>query len=124
MLNSLCIQVLMHYFQLVACKINQITLLKLNTFIPPQDQILKKCMIILREDVREEAGNILLTKLADVWTQFFTSILPTLQAIFATVELKISIRTITLLSFRDIVLLKTAIEGIRLPKQLDVEHNN
>jgi len=77
-----------------------------------QDQILKKCMIILREDVREETGNVLLTKLADVWTQFFTSILPTLQAIFATVELKISIRTITLLSFRDIVLLKTAIEGV------------
>ena len=69
-------------------------------------------MIILREDVREETGNVLLTKLADVWTQFFTSILPTLQAIFATVELKISIRTITLLSFRDIVLLKTAIEGL------------
>lgn len=71
-----------------------------------QDQILKKCMIILREDIREESGNVLLKKLAEVWTQFFTSILPTLQAIFATVEHQINVRTITLLSFRDIVVLK------------------
>jgi len=65
-------------------------------------------MIILREDVREESGNVLLKKLADVWMQFFTSILPTLQAIFATVEQQMNVRTITLLSFRDIVVLKTA----------------
>ena len=68
---------------------------------------MKKCMIILREDVREESGNVLLKKLATVWTQFFTSILPTLQAIFVTVEHQMSVRTITLLSFRDVVVLKT-----------------
>ena len=70
-------------------------------------------MIILREDIREESGNVLLKKLGDVWTQFFTSILPTLQAIFATVEYQMNIRTITLLSFRDVVVLKTPkIEGV------------
>ena len=78
-------------------------------------------------------GAALLQKLADVWTQFYTSILPTLQAIFVPVQvcsdcgvcpqcvqtrlccilqLKfLSVRALTLISFRDIVLLKTSISG-------------
>ncbi|XP_003385148.1 PREDICTED: proline-rich protein 5-like [Amphimedon queenslandica] len=76
-----------------------------------QEQLLKKCMIILREDVREESGQMLLEKLGHVWVQFYTSILPTLQAFFAPIQFKgLSIRALTLISFRDIVLLKTSIE--------------
>ena len=53
------------------------------------------------------SGPELLEKLADTWTQFFTHILPTLEAIF--VPTQICIRSVTLLSFRDHVLLKTPI---------------
>lgn len=53
------------------------------------------------------SGAELLEKLAETWTQFFTHILPTLEAIF--VPTQISIRSVTLLSFRDHVLLKTPI---------------
>lgn len=49
----------------------------------------------------------MLEKLAETWTQFFTHILPTLEAIF--VPTQIAIRSVTLLSFRDHVLLKTPI---------------
>ena len=51
-----------------------------------QNQILKKCMIILRQELVEERGEALIRKLASLWTQFYTSILPTLQAIFAPVQ--------------------------------------
>ena len=34
------------------------------------------------------AGTALLQKLSDIWTQFYTSILPTLQAIFAPVQVR------------------------------------
>ena len=53
------------------------------------------------------SGPELLEKLAETWTQFFTIILPTLEAIF--VPTQICIRSATLLSFRDHVLLKTPI---------------
>ncbi|CAI8007947.1 Proline-rich protein 5 [Geodia barretti] len=76
-----------------------------------QDQILKRGMIVLRHEVIEKEGLELLKKLATVWTQFYTSILPTLQAIFAPVQLEnLSIRALTLLVFRDVVLLKTQIK--------------
>lgn len=88
---------------------------------------------------------MLLEKLGHVWVQFYTSILPTLQAFFAPIQVNskdflvlnhystytlqlsfftfsftplsyplqfkgLSIRALTLISFRDIVLLKTSIE--------------
>lgn len=53
-----------------------------------QNNILKKCMIILRQELVEERGEMLIKKLATIWTQFYTSILPTLQAIFATVQVR------------------------------------
>lgn len=77
-----------------------------------QDQLLKKCMIILRQAVKEEKDGILLEKLSQIWVQFYTSILPTLQAFFAPIQVKgLSFRALTLLSFRDVVLLKTAIRS-------------
>lgn len=69
-------------------------------------------MIILRQEVIEEEGVSLLKKLAVIWTQFYTSILPTLQAIFAPVQLEnLSIRALSLLTFRDVLLLKTQINS-------------
>ncbi len=34
----------------------------------------------------DPTGDYLLNKLAEIWTQFYTSILPTLQAIFVPVQ--------------------------------------
>eukprot|EP00794_Sanderia_malayensis_P019915 gene19915-21862_t len=77
-----------------------------------QDSILKKGMIILRENVKEKTGPVLLDKLALVWREFYTAILPTLLAIFYPIqEQGLSIRKTTLVGFRDMVLLKTSIEG-------------
>ena len=53
-----------------------------------QNHVLKKCMIILRQELVEEKGETLIKKLATVWSQFYTSILPTLQAIFAPVQVE------------------------------------
>lgn len=82
------------------------------------EEHLKKCTIILRQELLEESGATLLEKLSDVWSQFYTSILPTLQVIFAPVQLRgQSIRTITLISFTDLLLLKInfadAIKGVK-----------
>lgn len=75
-----------------------------------KDSILKKGMIVLRENIKEKKGNDLLERLSDVWCQFYTSILPTLLAIFYPIqEQGINMRSVTLVGFRDIVLLKTKI---------------
>ena len=98
------------------------------------------------------AGATLLQKLADIWAQFYTSILPSLQAIFYPVQVRaniendsfsllslpaspppvplsslsfslipslpssqlenLTIRSLSLLTFRDVVLLKTNIESM------------
>ena len=77
-----------------------------------KESILMKGMIILREDVKEKSGELLLDKLADVWNYFFGYILPMLQAVFLhlTPPDGLTIRDISLLSFRDIIVLKTKLE--------------
>ncbi|XP_065844550.1 proline-rich protein 5-like isoform X2 [Oscarella lobularis] len=68
-------------------------------------------MIILREAVKEETGIALLKKLAQLWERFFCIILPKLQAIFCPIEvLNCSVQSLTLLSFRDIIVLKTKLD--------------
>ena len=65
-------------------------------------------------------GAELLEKLAEVWTQFFTQILPTLEMILA--PTLISVRSVTLLGFRDHVLLKTPVsEALDTTKREDVD---
>lgn len=73
---------------------------------------LVKGMIILREDVKDKNGEVLLDKLADSWTYFFCTILPLLQAIFFDIQSREaqSTRSIALLNFRDVVVLKTKLE--------------
>ena len=54
------------------------------------------------------SGHALLHKLGEVWTNFYQNILPTLQALFCSIPMKV--REVTLLAFRDTVLLKLKIE--------------
>ncbi len=51
-----------------------------------QEHILAPCMEKLRLEVSEERDAGLISKMADIWVQFYTSILPTLLAIFASVQ--------------------------------------
>ncbi|XP_060015367.1 proline-rich protein 5-like isoform X3 [Lagenorhynchus albirostris] len=56
--------------------------------------------------------------LADVWDHFFTETLPTLQAIFYPVQgQELTIRQISLLGFRDLVLLKVKLDDLLLLAQ-------
>lgn len=67
-------------------------------------------MIVLREAIKEKKGNELLDRLADVWTSFYKNVLPMLLAIFYPIqEQGTTIRSVTLIGFRDMVLLKTKI---------------
>ncbi|RDD45850.1 Proline-rich protein 5-like [Trichoplax sp. H2] len=76
-----------------------------------QDHLLKKGMIILREEVKDLTGDELLKKLVILWNQFFVDILPALQILFHPIQTRhLSIRQVALVSFRDILLLKTKIE--------------
>lgn len=89
-----------------------------------KESILKKGMIILREEVREKSGEYL-NKLANCWTVFFCNILPTLQAIFASLPQAngLPVREISLVYFRDIVVLKTKLDeaiatGLEIPPRI------
>ena len=61
-------------------------------------------MIILRQELVEERGEILIKKLATIWTQFYTSILPTLQAIFAPVQVYVNVCWVVCTIFDHIIL--------------------
>lgn len=50
------------------------------------DHILSQCMTKLSQQVVDLRDEALVTKLTEVWVQFYTSILPTLLAIFASVQ--------------------------------------
>ena len=78
-----------------------------------RESVLKKGMIILREEVREKSGDYL-QKLANCWTVFFCNILPTLQAVFASLPQSngLAVREISLVYFRDIVVLKTKLDEV------------
>lgn len=77
-----------------------------------KESILKKGMIIMREDMKEKSGHLLLDKLANAWAHLYSNVLPLLQAIFIHVQPPDghSIRDLTLVNFRDIVVLKTKLE--------------
>ena len=76
-----------------------------------QESILKRGMIILREDIKERSGRSLLNRLSDIWIRFYGTILPMLQAVFYTIATHgLTIRQLTLLHFRDVVVLKTKVD--------------
>ncbi|XP_013384932.1 proline-rich protein 5 [Lingula anatina] len=77
-----------------------------------RDQLLKKGMVILREKIKHYRDKELLYHLGELWNKFFREILPLIQAILQPIQTKeLSIRQVTLLGFRDIVLLKTEFEA-------------
>ncbi|XP_033102018.1 proline-rich protein 5-like isoform X2 [Anneissia japonica] len=70
--------------------------------------LLKKCMAILLTGINTSSSDAnLMEKIAAVWIPFYTEILPTLQAIFIPVRSPgLSIKQLTLLAFRDHVVLE------------------
>ncbi|KAM8861210.1 proline-rich protein 5-like isoform 1-T1 [Synchiropus picturatus] len=76
-----------------------------------QNQVLSQGLYLLLDQVLSQSEEKQPTVLAEVWDQFFTETLPTLQAIFYPVQgLQLSIRHICLLSFRDLIVLKLPLE--------------
>ncbi|XP_037306756.2 proline-rich protein 5-like [Pungitius pungitius] len=76
-----------------------------------QNQLLTRGLSEVLDRVLLHSGDQVLVVLADMWDRFFTEILPTLQAIFYPVQgQELTVRQMTLLAFRDLVLLKLQLE--------------
>uniref|UniRef100_A0A9L0RRI7 Proline rich 5 like n=1 Tax=Equus caballus TaxID=9796 RepID=A0A9L0RRI7_HORSE len=72
-----------------------------------KNQLLAKGLLFVEEKIKLCEGDGRIEVLAEVWDHFFTETLPTLQAIFYPVQgQELTIRQISLLGFRDLVLLK------------------
>lgn len=75
-----------------------------------KDKLMKKGMVILREAIKRETGKKLLVQLGEQWDFFYQEVLPSLEAILYPVKTNnFSIKQITLLEFRNTVLLKLPI---------------
>ncbi|XP_027621564.1 proline-rich protein 5-like isoform X3 [Tupaia chinensis] len=82
---------------------------ELGSFISDyfQNQLLAKGLLFVEEKIKLCEGENRIKVLAEVWDHFFTETLPTLQAVFYPVQgQELTIRQISLLGFRDLVLLK------------------
>ncbi|XP_072374957.1 proline-rich protein 5-like isoform X1 [Scyliorhinus torazame] len=93
--------------------IRQLLKSELGPFITDyfQNHLLSKGLILMEEKVRVCEGENLLEALTRSWDNFFTEILPMLQAIFYPVQgQELTIRQMALLGFRDMVLLKVNLE--------------
>ncbi|CAG5120323.1 unnamed protein product [Candidula unifasciata] len=79
-----------------------------------KDQLLRKGMIILREKIKNEQGLELLKQLNETWQYFFKEILPALQAILYPLAGLLgkdeTVRSLSLLAFRNIVVLKVSLK--------------
>ncbi|NXA44573.1 PRR5L protein, partial [Nothocercus julius] len=91
---------------------------ELGSFITDyfQNQLLAKGLLFIEEKVKLCEGKYSEDRvdiLSEIWDQYFTETLPTLQAIFYPVQgQELTIRQIALLGFRDLVLLKLKLEEI------------
>ncbi|XP_043938767.1 proline-rich protein 5-like [Protopterus annectens] len=88
---------------------------ELGSFITDyfQNQLLAKGLMLLKEKAILCEGDSRIGILSEIWDNFFTEILPTLQAIFYPVQgQELTIRQIALLGFRDLVLLKLKLEEL------------
>ncbi|KAK1335690.1 hypothetical protein QTO34_003483 [Cnephaeus nilssonii] len=80
-----------------------------------QNQLLAKGLLFVEEKIKLSEGENRIEVLAEVWDHFFTETLPTLQAIFYPVQgQELTIRQISLLGFRDLVLLKVKLGDLLL----------
>ncbi|XP_047452829.1 proline-rich protein 5-like isoform X2 [Mugil cephalus] len=79
-----------------------------------QNQLLTRGLSGVLEHIllhNADTGENQLIVLADVWDRFFTETLPTLQAIFNPIQgQELTVRQMSLLAFRDMVLLKLPLE--------------
>ncbi|XP_004607966.1 proline-rich protein 5-like [Sorex araneus] len=90
---------------------------ELGSFISDyfQNQLLAKGLLFVEEKIKLCEGENRIEVLAEVWDHFFTETLPTLQAIFYPVQgQELTIRQISLLGFRDLVLLKVKLGDLLL----------
>ncbi|KAM4845424.1 proline-rich protein 5-like isoform 1-T3 [Thomomys bottae] len=90
---------------------------ELGSFITDyfQNQLLAKGLFFVEEKVKLCEGENRIEVLAGIWDHFFTETLPTLQAIFYPVQgQELTIRQISLLGFRDLVLLKVKLGDLLL----------
>ncbi|XP_072447899.1 proline-rich protein 5-like [Chiloscyllium punctatum] len=95
--------------------IRQLLKSELGPFITDyfQNHLLSKGLVLMEEKVRVCEGENLLEALTNSWDNFFTEILPMLQAIFYPVQgQELTIRQMALLGFRDLVLLKVDLEQV------------
>ncbi|XP_048463087.1 proline-rich protein 5-like [Rhincodon typus] len=95
--------------------IRQLLKSELGPFITDyfQNHLLSKGLVLMEEKVRVCEGENLLEALTSSWDNFFTEILPMLQAIFYPVQgQELTIRQMALLGFRDLVLLKVDLEQV------------
>ncbi|XP_010610855.1 proline-rich protein 5-like isoform X1 [Fukomys damarensis] len=93
---------------------------ELGSFITDyfQNQLLAKGLFFVEEKINLYEGENRIEVLAEVWDHFFTETLPTLQAIFYPVQgQELTIRQISLLGFRDLVLLKVKLGDLLLLSQ-------
>uniref|UniRef100_A0A8C8WYX2 Proline rich 5 like n=1 Tax=Panthera leo TaxID=9689 RepID=A0A8C8WYX2_PANLE len=82
-----------------------------------QNQLLAKGLLFVEEKIKLCEGENRIEVLAEVWDHFFTETLPTLQAIFYPVQgQELTIRQISLLGFRDLVLLKVKLGDLLLAR--------
>lgn len=91
---------------------------ELGSFISDyfQNQLLAKGLLFVEEKIKLCEGENRIKVLAEVWDHFFTETLPTLQAVFYPVQgQELTIRQISLLGFRDLVLLKVKLADWLLP---------
>ncbi|XP_045413777.1 proline-rich protein 5-like isoform X1 [Lemur catta] len=93
---------------------------ELGSFITDyfQNQLLAKGLFFVEEKIKLCEGENRIEVLAEVWDHFFTETLPTLQAIFYPVQgQELTIRQISLLGFRDLVLLRVKLGDLLLLAQ-------
>ncbi|XP_074643149.1 proline-rich protein 5-like isoform X2 [Tubulanus polymorphus] len=72
-----------------------------------KNQLLKRGLVIMRESLRDREGLELLIALGELWRNFFRQILPTLEILLRPIQTtEFSIRQVSLLTFRDVIVLK------------------
>ncbi|XP_063145696.1 proline-rich protein 5-like [Candoia aspera] len=95
--------------------VRQLLKSELGSFITDyfQNQLLAKGLLYVEEKVKFCEGEDRIHVLSETWDHFFTETLPTLQAIFYPVQGQdLTIRQISLLGFRDLVLLRVKLDEI------------
>ncbi|XP_006823705.1 uncharacterized protein LOC102801266 [Saccoglossus kowalevskii] len=104
-------------------KIQVVLKSEISTFLGEyyKTHLIKKGMIILRDEVNKtvEKKNGIITALSQLWTEFYSTILPQLQAIFNPVQTTdLTIRQMTLVGFRDYVVLNVKVEDALLEENV------